>query len=67
MYKTIAENSTFELIEKKSRFIANLMYIENKTDAETSQGIEGVTFALLDMNGKMVATAITDKNRNCKF
>lgn len=35
MYKTIAENSTFELIEKKSRFIANLMYIENKTDAET--------------------------------
>ena len=37
----------------------------NKTDAETSKPIEGVKFALLDTNGKTVATAITDKNRNC--
>ena len=35
MYQTINENNTFELVEKKSRFIANLMYVESKLDAET--------------------------------
>ena len=31
---TILENSTFELIEKKSKFIANLIYVESKEEAE---------------------------------
>ena len=31
---TILENSTFELVEKKSKFIANLIYIESKEEAE---------------------------------
>jgi len=31
---TIIENSTFELVEKKSKFIANLIYIEGKEEAE---------------------------------
>ena len=35
MYNTIAENSTYELVEKKSKFIANLIYIESKEDAES--------------------------------
>ena len=35
MYKTIIKNTTFELVEKKSKFIANLFYVENKNDAET--------------------------------
>lgn len=35
MYQTVNENNTFELVEKKSRFIANLMYVESKLDAET--------------------------------
>lgn len=35
MYQTINENNTFELVEKKSRFIANLMYVESKLDAGT--------------------------------
>ena len=35
MYNTIAKNSSFELTEKKSKFIANLIYIENKEQAET--------------------------------
>ena len=31
---TILENSTFELVEKKSKFIANLIYVESKEEAE---------------------------------
>ena len=34
MYNTIAQNSSFELTEKKSKFIANLIYIESKEQAE---------------------------------
>ena len=34
MYKTISKNTQYELTEKKSKFIANLIYIENKDDAE---------------------------------
>lgn len=34
MYKTISQNATYELTEKKSKFIANFIYIENKVDAE---------------------------------
>ena len=32
---TISENSTYELVEKKSKFIANLIYIEGKEEAES--------------------------------
>ena len=31
---TISKNSTYELVEKKSKFIANLIYIEGKEEAE---------------------------------
>lgn len=34
MYQTITKNTVFELVEKKSKFIANLIYVENKSDAE---------------------------------
>ena len=34
MYKTINQNTIYELAEKKSKFIANLIYIQNKEDAE---------------------------------
>ena len=34
MYKTIMQNETFELVEKKSKFIANFIYIKSKEDAE---------------------------------
>ena len=34
MHKTIKENSNYELVEKKSKFIANLIYIETKEQAE---------------------------------
>lgn len=32
--KVIVENSTAEVVEKKSRFIANVFYVENVADAE---------------------------------
>ena len=31
---TISENSTYEIVEKKSKFIANLIYVESKEEAE---------------------------------
>ena len=34
MYKTINQNTIYELTEKKSKFIANLIYIQNKEEAE---------------------------------
>lgn len=34
MYKTISENVCAEIVEKKSKFIANLYYIKSKDEAE---------------------------------
>lgn len=34
MYKTVKENASYEIVEKKSKFIANVFYIENKEEAE---------------------------------
>jgi len=34
MFKSIKENSTAEVVEKKSKFIANVFYIESKEGAE---------------------------------
>ena len=33
-FYTISKNETTEIIEKKSKFIANLIYIQSKEDAE---------------------------------
>ena len=34
MYKTIKENISAEIVEKKSKFIANVFYIESREEAE---------------------------------
>lgn len=34
MFKTIDEGSSYEIVEKKSRFIANIFYVESKEEAE---------------------------------
>lgn len=34
MFKTIKENSSAEIVEKKSKFIANIFYVETKEEAE---------------------------------
>ena len=39
----------------------------NKTDSDTSQGIEGVKFELLDLEGNVIATAITNENGEAYF
>lgn len=36
MYQTIENNAEFELVEKKSRFISNLIYVNSKLDAENN-------------------------------
>ena len=35
MLNTIEKNTTFEVIEKRSKFIANLIYVDNKLEAES--------------------------------
>ena len=34
MYNTIKENASYEIVEKKSKFIGNVFYIDNKEEAE---------------------------------
>ena len=34
MYNTIKENASYEIVEKKSKFIGNVFYIEDKEEAE---------------------------------
>ena len=34
MYKTIKENASYEIVEKKSKFIGNVFYVETKEEAE---------------------------------
>ena len=34
MFKTIKENASAEVVEKKSKFIANIFYVESKEEAE---------------------------------
>ena len=34
MFKTISENTTAEIVEKKSKFIANVFYVETIEEAE---------------------------------
>ena len=34
MFKTIEENVSCEIVEKKSRFIADIFYVENRQEAE---------------------------------
>ena len=35
MFKTIKENSSAEIVEKKSKFIANVFYVESREEAES--------------------------------
>ena len=39
MYQTIEKQETFELTEKKSKFIANLIYVKSKQEAERKSEI----------------------------
>ena len=38
MFKTIKENASAEIVEKKSKFIANIFYVETREEAEPPPG-----------------------------
>lgn len=60
-FKTIKQNSTAEIIEKKSRFIANVFYIETVEQAE--EFIKKIKKKYHDAKHNCFAYIITDLNR----
>lgn len=61
-FKTIKQNSTAEIVEKKSRFIANIFYIETVEQAE--EYIRKIKKQYHDAKHNCFAYIITDLNRN---
>lgn len=63
-FKTISENSTAEITEKKSRFIAHVFYIETIEEAENY--IKEIRKKYHDAKHNVFAYAIeTGDRRNC--
>ena len=60
MFKTIEENVTFELVEKKSRFIADIFYVETKEDAE--EKIKEVKKKYYDAKHNCFAYSVFEEN-----
>ena len=61
-FKTIKQNSTAEIVEKKSKFIANVLYIETVEDAE--QRIKEIKKQYHDAKHNCFAYIVTDLNGN---
>ncbi len=59
--KTISKNVTSEIVEKKSKFIANLFYIESKEEAE--KYINQVRKKFHDARHNCYAYSIFSENR----
>lgn len=59
MYKTIKENVISEVVEKKSKFIAQLFYIENKEEAE--EIIKGINKKYHDARHNCYAYRVLDE------
>ena len=60
-FKTIKKNSTAEIVEKKSRFIANVFYIETVEEAE--EYIKKIKKQYHDAKHNCFAYIVTDLNR----
>ena len=61
MFITILENETSEIIEKKSKFIANIYYIESQEEAE--EKIRQIKKKYFDARHNAIAyRVIEDKN-----
>ena len=60
MFKTIAKDSTGEVVEKKSRFIANMFYVESLEEAE--EKIKQVKKKYYDARHNCFAFNIYDEN-----
>lgn len=61
MIKTIKENESAEIIEKKSRFIANVFYVESKDEAENI--IKQINKKYHDAKHNCFAYIVKDINR----
>lgn len=61
-FKTIGKNSTAEIVEKKSRFIANIFYIENVNEAE--EYLKQIKKEYYDAKHNCFAYIITEINRS---
>ena len=61
MIKTIKENESAEIIEKKSRFIAHVFYVESKDEAENI--IKQINKKYHDAKHNCFAYIVKDINR----
>ncbi len=61
MIKTIKENESAEIIEKKSKFIANVFYVESKDEAENI--IKQINKKYHDAKHNCFAYIVKDINR----
>lgn len=61
MFKTIAYDVESEIVEKKSRFIANIFYVESENEAE--QKIKEMRKKYFDAKHHCFAYSIYDKNQ----
>ena len=61
-FKTIQENSCKQIIEKKSKFIANAIYVENKEQAE--EQIKQISKKYFDARHNCYAYIILDEEHN---
>ena len=62
-FKTICKNEKAEIVEKKSRFIANIFYIESAKQAEDY--IKNVKKEYHDAKHNCFAYIVTDLERKC--
>ena len=62
MQKTIKQNTSAEIVEKKSKFIANLFYIQSEEEAE--EIIKEVKKKYYDAKHNCYAYSILDENEN---
>ena len=60
-FKTIKKNSTAEIIEKKSKFIANVFYVETVVEAE--EYIKKIKKQYYDAKHNCFAYLVTDLER----
>lgn len=66
MFKTIANDVESEIVEKKSRFITNIFYVETEEEAE--QRIKEVRKKYFDAKHHCFAYSIyEEKNNICRF
>lgn len=59
-FKTIKENASAQIVEKKSRFIANILYVENQEEAD--EAIKQIKKKYYDAKHNCFAYIIIDQN-----